>query len=114
MIGELSSRSEVFRTLWAAHDVGHHATGSKRFRHPDVGLLELDYEVMPLPGEGRLMLVAYTAASGTPSADSLALLASLAADPQGTSRPIESRPRRGGPTSGRYGLQPDAADASDW
>jgi transcriptional regulator with XRE-family HTH domain len=57
MIGELSSRSEVFRTLWAAHDVGFHLTGSKRFRHPDVGLIELDYEVMPLPVDGRLVFV---------------------------------------------------------
>ena len=48
-------------------------------RHPDVGLLELDYDVLELPGEPDLTLIAYTAAAGTPTADTLALLTSLAA-----------------------------------
>lgn len=48
-------------------------------RHTDVGLLELDYDVLELPGEPDLTLIAYTAAAGTPTADTLALLASLAA-----------------------------------
>ena len=48
-------------------------------RHPDVGLLELDYDVLELPGEPDLTLIAYSAAAGTPTADTLALLASLAA-----------------------------------
>src|SRR5205807_357432 len=44
LIGELSTRSEVFRTLWAAHDVRRHDTGLKRFRHPLVGELTLTFE----------------------------------------------------------------------
>ena len=41
LVGELSTRSELFRTLWAAHDVRIHDTGTKRFRHPLVGELDL-------------------------------------------------------------------------
>lgn len=79
LIGELSTRSDTFRTLWANHNVGLHRTGIKRMRHPDVGLLELDYDVMQLPGEPELTFIVYTAAPNTPTADNLALLASLAA-----------------------------------
>src|ERR1700744_366071 len=39
LIGELSTRSENFRTWWAAHNVRFHRTGGKPFRHPvGVGL----------------------------------------------------------------------------
>ena len=37
LIGELSTRSENFRTWWAAHNVRFHRTGVKRFHHPAVG-----------------------------------------------------------------------------
>ena len=37
LIGELSTRSENFRTRWAAHNVRLHRTGAKRLRHPVVG-----------------------------------------------------------------------------
>lgn len=80
LIGELSSRADVFRTLWARHDVAPHTTGNKLFRHPDAGLLELDFEVMPLPGDTRMTLAVFTAAPDSPAADCLALLSSLGAD----------------------------------
>ena len=34
LVGELSTRSETFRTLWAAHDVPVHETGIKRIHQP--------------------------------------------------------------------------------
>lgn len=37
LVGELSTRSQTFRTLWATRDVRTHGTGNKRFRHPVVG-----------------------------------------------------------------------------
>jgi transcriptional regulator with XRE-family HTH domain len=79
LIGELVTRSDVFRVRWAAHDVRFHRTGVKRLRHPEVGELELAYEVMELPASPELRMTAYTAAPGTPSAERLALLGSLAA-----------------------------------
>jgi transcriptional regulator with XRE-family HTH domain len=79
LIGELSTRSPQFRTNWAELDVHEHRTGRKVYRHPDVGELELSYDVFELPGEPGLSIVTFSAQEGTPSADKLALLASLAA-----------------------------------
>jgi transcriptional regulator with XRE-family HTH domain len=79
LIGELSTRSEEFRTRWAAHNVRFHRTGRKCIHHPVVGTLDLNFEAMELPAHPGLTLLAYTAAAGTPTADSLQMLASWAA-----------------------------------
>jgi transcriptional regulator with XRE-family HTH domain len=78
LIGELSTCSEEFRIRWAAHNVRFHRTGRKRLHHPVVGTLDLDYEAMEFPAHPGLTLLTYTAAAGTPTADSLKLLASWA------------------------------------
>ena len=82
LIGELSTRSEEFRALWAAHNVRLHRTGIKHFRHPAVGTLDLMFEAMALEADEGLTLTAYTAQPGTPSHDGLKLLASWAATNQ--------------------------------
>lgn len=79
LVGELSTRSELFRRRWASHDVQFHRSGRKRLRHPVVGQLDLDYESMEVSSAPGLRLIVYTAAAGTPTADSLRLLASWAA-----------------------------------
>ncbi len=79
LVGELSTRSEDFRTLWATHNVRLHRTGVKHFRHPVVGALELHYEALALPGDNGLQIMAYTAAEGSASWDALQLLASISA-----------------------------------
>ncbi|MGH3406994.1 MAG: transcriptional regulator [Streptosporangiaceae bacterium] len=79
LVGELSTRSEEFRALWAAHNVRLHRSGLKHFRHPAVGNLDLMFEAMALEADQGLTLTAYTAEPGTPSHDSLKLLASWAA-----------------------------------
>jgi hypothetical protein len=79
LIGELSTRSDLFRRRWAAHDVKFHRSGRKRLRHPVVGQLDLDFESMELSAEPGYTLNVYTAAAGTPAADALKLLASWAA-----------------------------------
>ncbi len=38
LVGELSTRSERFRTLWATHNVRYHRSGVKRLRHPVVAI----------------------------------------------------------------------------
>jgi hypothetical protein len=78
LIGELSTRSDEFRRRWAAHDVRFHRTGRKRLVHPVVGVLDLDFEAMEFPAHPGLTLLVYTAAAGTPTADSLKMLASWA------------------------------------
>jgi transcriptional regulator with XRE-family HTH domain len=87
LIGELTTRSEVFRTWWAAHDVHVHRHGVKRLQHPLVGRLDLSYEAMELPGDTGLTIVTYNAEPGTPAADALTLLASWAATEQQTTSP---------------------------
>jgi transcriptional regulator with XRE-family HTH domain len=81
LIGELSTRSEDFRTWWAAHNVRFHRTGVKRFHHPAVGDLTLTFEALDLAADVGLRISAYTAEPGTPSDDALKLLASWAATP---------------------------------
>ena len=61
--------------------LGFHRTGRKCINHPVVGTLDLDldFEAMEFPAHPGLNLLAYTAAAGTPTADSLKMLASWAA-----------------------------------
>jgi len=79
LVGELATRSDDFRTRWAAHDVRLHHTGTKRFRHPIVGRLDLGFEAMPMPADPGLTLTAYSAEPATPASDALRMLASWAA-----------------------------------
>jgi len=81
LVGELSTVSDEFRTRWAAHNVRIHRTGVKQFRHPATGTLDLVYHSMSVPTEdhGELSMTIYTAEPGTPSEDTLKLLASWAA-----------------------------------
>lgn len=79
LVGELSTRSEEFRTRWAAHNVRIHRTGVKQVRHPVVGDLELTYEMMELAADPGLSILTYTVEPGTTSAEALGLLGSWAA-----------------------------------
>ena len=79
LVGELSTRSDAFRVRWAAHDVRLHRTGIKSFHHPVVGDLHLSYEVMELPADPGLSLIAFSAEAGSPADDSLRFLACWAA-----------------------------------
>ncbi|MCU1566985.1 MAG: family transcriptional regulator [Pseudarthrobacter sp.] len=79
LIGELSTRSEEFRTRWARHDVKYHRTGRKRLHHPIVGDLDLTYEALELAADPGLRINVYTAEPGSPSEDALKVLASWAA-----------------------------------
>jgi transcriptional regulator with XRE-family HTH domain len=79
LVGELSTRSEEFRGHWATHNVRLHHKGEKRFNHPVVGELELSYNLIELPADPGLMMVAYTAEPGSRSAEAFSLLASWAA-----------------------------------
>jgi transcriptional regulator with XRE-family HTH domain len=79
LIGELSTKSDAFRTLWGAHSVREHLTGTKHFHHPDVGDLDLSYEAMELSNQRGFQLIAWTAEPSTTSHDALQLLGTLAA-----------------------------------
>jgi len=82
LVGELSTRSEAFRTMWASHDVLFHRTGRKDLHHPVAGDLDLTYEAFELPSEPGLTMLVYTAEPDTPTAEALGFLASWAATQQ--------------------------------
>jgi hypothetical protein len=58
LIGELSTRSEEFRALWAAHNVRLHRSGLKHFHHPVIGRMDLMFEAMALEADEGLTLTA--------------------------------------------------------
>ncbi len=85
LIGELSTRSDEFRTRWGAHNVRRHGTGVKSFHHAIVGDLTLAYEGLELTTEPDLSFLIYAAEPGSPSEERLRLLASWAATRTGAS-----------------------------
>jgi transcriptional regulator with XRE-family HTH domain len=87
LIGELSTRSDEFRTRWAAHDVRFHRTGRKRLHHPVVGDLDLSYETLTLDADDGLGMSLYTAEAGSPSQQALDVLASWTATSAALERP---------------------------
>jgi len=78
LVGELSTRSELFRKLWGAHDVREHRTGLKSIHHPVVGDLTLTYQSMDLASSHELQMLVFSAAPGSASHDRLQLLANWA------------------------------------
>lgn len=79
LVGELSTRSDAFRTLWGAHNVRTHGTGTKRFNHPIVGEMTFAYEELAITADPGHVVLVYTAEPGSPSAERLQLLANWAA-----------------------------------
>ena len=90
LVGELSTRSDKFRTRWAKHDVRYHNTGTERLHHPLVGIFELIYE-----GMAHLTMFVFTAERGSKSEEALNLLASWSAtpDPETAGADHEEQPR---------------------
>jgi MmyB-like transcription regulator ligand binding domain len=81
LVGQLSTRSETFRTLWAAHNVRRHDTGVKAVNHPLVGEVTFTYESMELVANPGLTMFVYTPEPGSKSEQALNLLASWTATP---------------------------------
>jgi hypothetical protein len=77
LVGELTLKSPEFSRWWSQHKVLDRTWGHKRFNHPVVGPLEIDYEALHLPGDNDQTLFVYRAPDGDiASAEALALLAS--------------------------------------
>lgn len=87
LVGELSTRSELFRKLWGAHDVREHRTGLKNVHHPVVGDLDLTFQAMDLASDRGLQMIVFSAEPGSATHERLQLLANLA----GTSIAQETR-----------------------
>lgn len=74
LIGELSVASREFAALWAAAPVKEKTSGTRRFAHPLVGRLDLDFQVLAIPGSDGQLMNTFTAEPDTPSAAALRLL----------------------------------------
>lgn len=90
LVGELSTRSDLFRRLWASHDVRAHQTGLKRMHHRVVGDIDLTFEAVGVASDPDLTMILFTAEPSSPSHDRLQLLAAWSApasagDPLGRS-----------------------------
>lgn len=79
LVGELSTRSEQFRTWWGAHNVKFHTTAAKILRHPAVGGFELTGEALTLPADHGLTIITYTVEPHSASEQALNFLASWSA-----------------------------------
>jgi len=74
LVGELTRNSKEFSCLWAKHPVQRCTSGIKRFRHPEVGELDLNFEVLHLPDANGQRIIAHTAEPGSAAEAALALL----------------------------------------
>ena len=79
IVAELTAGSEDFAGLWRRYDVNVKRGTEKTFRHPSVGELTLESEVLHLARGGQ-RLVVYQAPPGSRDHDALALLTMVAAD----------------------------------
>jgi transcriptional regulator with XRE-family HTH domain len=92
VIAALSAVSARFATLRNGHEIAALHETHKTIEHPQVGLLQLDCDVLRVDG-ADLRVVLFTAAAGTPQADALSLLASLDVTPieHPTDEPVDGR-----------------------
>jgi len=81
LIGELSVKSTDFASLWARHPVQRCTSGVKRFSHPEVGELDLHFDVWHLPDAGGHRVITHTAEPGSLACVALGLLTTAAEGP---------------------------------
>ncbi|MGK8509089.1 helix-turn-helix transcriptional regulator [Nocardia asiatica] len=73
LVRELRTTSAVFARLWATATASQHTSDRKTIRHPEVGEITLDCDVLVVPG-ADLRMVTYTAAGASSDAGKLDLL----------------------------------------
>lgn len=73
LVDDLARESPEFARLWAEREIEVRRSITKRTVHPVVGELELDCEILTVPGHDQRLLL-YTAAPGTTSYQALRAL----------------------------------------
>ncbi len=63
LVEDLSRTSAEFEALWSSNDVGGHGDGVKRLRHPEMGLIELEFSTFAVEGRPELNLMIYNPVS---------------------------------------------------
>jgi transcriptional regulator with XRE-family HTH domain len=79
LIGELSTRSDAFRTWWASHNVRLHTSATKTLHNPTVGEVEVTGEALTLASEPDVTIITYVTEPASVSKERLRVLASWAA-----------------------------------
>jgi hypothetical protein len=87
LVGELLINSKEFETLWSRHPVRNCTFGRKLIHHPVVGPLELDFETLVTAEDEGQRLLVYSAGTGSPAAEGLALLAHAVQAPRSAAAP---------------------------
>jgi transcriptional regulator with XRE-family HTH domain len=73
LVGELTVKSPEFAKLWAKHPVANCVSGTKLFHHPEVGEMELAFEVLTPPDSSGHRVLMFTADTA-PAAGALQML----------------------------------------
>ncbi|WP_230480911.1 helix-turn-helix transcriptional regulator [Sphingomonas sp. Leaf21] len=63
LVADLSAVSPEFMALWQNSDVVAHGEGVKRIRHPNAGLLAMDYSSFAVEGRPELGMIIYNPAT---------------------------------------------------
>ena len=74
LVGELTLNSREFAALWGRHPVHNCVSGVKYLRHPEVGELDVEFQILHLPDDSGQRIMTYTAAPASPSEAALRLL----------------------------------------
>ncbi|MEI9405768.1 helix-turn-helix transcriptional regulator [Mesorhizobium argentiipisi] len=81
LVEELSRTSPEFAALWRDNDVvAAHGEGVKRLRHPEIGLIELEFSVFAVDGRPELGMIVYNPVTPADAERIRSLIASRAAE----------------------------------
>ena len=75
LVEELSRSSPEFDALWRANDVAGHGDGVKRVRHPEIGLVELEFSAFAVDGRPDLGMIVYNPVDAETAGRILSLVA---------------------------------------
>jgi transcriptional regulator with XRE-family HTH domain len=78
LIGDLSIRDAQFRQWWAGTHVAVKRRGTRRYNHPVVGEITLEWDALTSDAEPDQQLIVYTAEPGSRSEEALSELAAWA------------------------------------
>jgi hypothetical protein len=67
-------KSPEFASLWSKHPVANCVSGTKHFRHPEIGEITLEFEALLLADKPDQRILMYSAEPYSPSEAALQLL----------------------------------------